>query len=97
MGDLILMILAIISGGFAFFIKRLYSRLDRMETDIEDYKERATDTYSLKVDCRQDVVDIKMFLSEVLVPLNKNSDITNTKLQSIEEHLRERRSAPRHN
>ena len=78
--EIVIFVLGSVMSIAGFYIRELYGRLDRITNKLQDHVVEDAKTYVTKAEVQTLKEDIK----EILAPLN-------TKLDSLENYLRDRR------
>ncbi len=79
--DLLVLFLGTVVCIVGYFTNRLISKVDKVETDLQEHKITDLGKYATKMELNDAIDNFKGFMKEVMEP-------TNRKLESIEEHLR---------
>ena len=80
MSHIIISVAGIVASIIGFYVKELYGRVKDLEKDMADHRVEDVEKYVQ----HRDLIGLKNDIKEILAPLA-------TKMENIENHLRERR------
>jgi hypothetical protein len=84
LGDIITVLVGLLTSIVGFYVKKLYSDMDNLKEELHNHKVEDAKEYITRNEMKDVSASLKEDIKDILEPLSN-------KLQSIEEFLRKRR------